>query len=274
MRFEAPARSAVDADVFRHPLFQCLTPAQLALCLAPDWPGIDEMNALWRPPQNRNGMNYRFVLQEALADGRHYESRIDELGLISTRAENWHDLFNAFIWQNMPRIKMALNAGQVEDIEAYGTRQRTRRQSAMTHFDEAGAVLRLDDPAMQAAWDEHDWPAFFARWPQAEADSSLQLWPFGHALLEHALNPDIALVAKALVLKSRDAWSTEAMDRFISGRIRDGQCLQDPQELRPIPLTGIPGWHPEWRSPDFFTRIPCFRPKRAGKHYPMPMTPR
>ena len=65
--------------------------------------------------------------------------------------------------------------------------------------------------------------------------------------------------------------SVPADDAVLAQAIDARRCLNDPQELRPIPLSGIPGWHPEHGRADFFERLPCFRPKRAGKTYPEPL---
>ena len=269
MRYIAPERGTVPAGVFRHPAFADLEPELLALCEQPDWPAVERLNTLW--PARPDAVPRRFVDQATLDDGLHYEMRIAGSGVIATRRDNWHDLFNAMVWLRNPDIKAALNRRQVEDIRRVGTRQRTRAQSALTHFDEAGAVLRLADDAMLSFWDAHDWPAFFGAWDAACRDGNVQLWLFGHSIHEHALNPAIALVAKALVIDSPLPLNGHEMDTAIAQAIAAKCCLNDPQELRPIPLAGIPGWHPEHGSVDFFTRVPSFRPKRAGKSYPQPL---
>jgi hypothetical protein len=271
MRYLAPSRPELSPGIFQQTLFASLSSAQLALCRGLQWPELADLNPGWTPPLNRHGRAFEFIAQHKLTDALHYECRIEAHGQIATRTENWHDLFNAFIWQNWPAVKQALNAAQVEDIGVVGAKLRTRRQSAMTHFDEAGAIVRLHDAEMLAAWDEHDWPAFFKAWPVAEARGAVQLWPFGHSLYEHALNTDIALVAKAVVFDSPQAWTRAHVDALIADCIHSRHCLRDPQELRPIPLSGIPGWHRDWQSPDFFTRLGCFRPKRAGKVYSAPL---
>jgi hypothetical protein len=111
----------------------------------------------------------------------------------------------------------------------------------------------------------------FARWPVAVAENRLQLWLFGHSIYEHALNPAIALVAKALVIQHAKALTDAEMQKHMANLIRAQQCLRDPQELRPIPLSGIPLWHSDYQHVDFFQRVPCFQPKRAGKIYPEPL---
>lgn len=271
MRFTAPERADLDPAVFTHPVFDTLAHAHLALCRQPDWPEVDSLNAFWPASENRGGTPYRFAAQETLADGLHYEQRIFEQGLIATRSRNWHDLFNAFIWLRYPRIKAALNVRQCQDIAEVGAKQRTRSQCALTHFDEAGAVIRLSDERLLAHWDEHDWPALFAGLNHALAGGEAQIWLFGHSIYEHALNPDIALIAKAQVFIGGAKADDGSMDAWLAGRIIGRQCFADPQELRPIPLSGLAHWHAGYGQEDFYRSVPCFRPKRAGKNYPAPL---
>ena len=273
MRYRAPARAEVPPAVFAHPAFAGLSAAQRGLCRQAQWPDAETLNALWPAPVSDAGARLRFTAQETLADGLHYERRIHDHGLIATRIGNWHDLFNAFVWMRFPALKAALNRRQVEDLARVGAVRRTRAQSAMTHFDEAGAVVRLDDDGLLAAWDAHDWPALFRGWQAAADRGALQCWLFGHAVMEHALTPSIALVAKALVIAHPAPMDDARMASLLAARLRAGACLNDPQELRPIPLSGAPGWHPEQTHADFFERLPCFRPKREGRLYPAPIRP-
>jgi hypothetical protein len=267
MRFIAPARTELDAAIFQHPVFLHLSNTHLQLCQTQHWPEVQGLNSLWQARTSA----YQFVAQETLSDALHYEQRIAEQGAIATRSENWHDLFNAFIWLRFPAIKAALNARQCQDIARVGVKQRTRSQCALTHFDEAGAVIRLSDSALLAHWNAHDWPAFFAAWQPAYEAGTAQLWLFGHSIFEHALNPDIALVAKALVFIQRETMSDAEMDSALANGIINQQYLMDPQELRPIPLSGIAHWHAKYGCTDFYQLVPCFRPKRPGKLYPEPM---
>lgn len=271
MRYHAPERGLIDASVFDHPVFAMFDADQQHIVRSAYWPEMAELNALWRAPRLADGQCLRFVDQNSLQDNRHYEQRIAETGAIATRPRNWHDLFNAFIWMHYPAIKQALNARQVADIARVGPKQRTRGQCALTQFDEAGVVLRLHEADLQLAWDAHDWPYLFRNWAEAERRGALQVWLFGHSLFEHALTPTIALVAKALVIDAEQALDDLGMASLIAEGIAGNALLNDPQQLRPLPLTGIPGWHPEHADADFFTRVPCFRPKRDGRHYPPPL---
>ena len=272
MRYIAPDRSELQASVFQQPVFQTLTPQHMTLCAQSDWPIVDVLNNHWLAPINKQGRLIQFVAQDILVDNLHYEQRIFNQGIVATRSNNWHDLFNAMIWMRYPKIKLALNARQVEDLNATGNKQRTRSQCAMTHFDEAGAIIRLSDAIMLSAWNEHDWVTFFTHWPRVMQEGGIQLWLFGHSIYEHGLNPAIALVAKALVLDSVECLSDSFIDEFLANRISHQHCLIDPQELRPIPLSGIPYWHKLYGQLDFFQRVPCFQPKRPGKMYPKPLS--
>ncbi|QEE25201.1 DUF3025 domain-containing protein [Rhodanobacter glycinis] len=279
MRYVAPAREAVDPQVFgRMPLAAWREYAELTD--GRDWPSIDALNAA-RPA----GMRERFVTQtrDLLADSLHYEQRIAERGGIATRENNWHDLFNALAWLRHPALKRALNVRQVAEIAHMGPKQRSRAQYALTHFDEAGVVVTLRAPELLPLWDTHDWHGLFWRKRAAWLDGSIQVELFGHALLEHALTPGKLLVGKALVIaipSSQRKLGSSVCDSAIcciesidtcAQAIREGQTLCDPLELRPLPLAGVPGWHAGDVDEAFFHKTACFQPARAGRCYPAAM---
>lgn len=260
MRFVAPARAAVEAAVFaRPPLSQW---AEFADLLRGPWPDVSALNA-----RIRDAGTPRFVAQThaLLADGEHYEQRICARGAIATREGNWHDLLNALIWLRFPQLKRALNARQVAEIAAVGPKLRTRAQCALTHFDEAGVIVLLRDPELLNLWNAHDWHGLFWRARNAWSDGRIEAVVFGHALLEHALRPGQLLVGKCLVASNEN---TENALAAIAEAIRAGQLLNDPQELRPLPLSGIPGWHPQNAMESFYRSAACFQPLRAGRVYP------
>jgi hypothetical protein len=223
----------------------------------------------------------RFVAQTAslLADGLHYEERIARHGAIATREGSTHDRFNALIWLGHAALKRAMNARQVADIARVGPKQRTRGQCALTHFDEAGAIVWIDAAGPLAAWDAHDWRGFFLD-ARAAWGTSIAVTLIGHALFDHALAHGEYPVAKALAIRvpgadiarlSRDALidAWPEAERRVADGIAEGRLLADPQELRPLPLAGI--WNARSSSPDFFATAPCFRPLRAGRRYPAPL---
>ncbi|KAF1006438.1 MAG: hypothetical protein GAK28_02456 [Luteibacter sp.] len=261
MRYVAPTREALDRSVLASPLLAHWD--EFATFVeGGEWPDIETLNALWPP-----GGGMRFIAQDAdlLADGQHYEERIARQGAIATRPANWHDLFNAFVWLRYGAIKRALNARQVAEIALMGPRERSRPQCALTHFDEAGMIVSLRDPAMLQAWDRHDWHGLFRTHRDAWLSGEASVEVFGHALLEHALTPDKLLVGKALVVMGGDAV------RVCADAIASGAVLNDPQELRPLPVSGVPGWHPDTDEDAFYATAPCFQPVREGRVYPLPL---
>lgn len=262
-RFLAPARRGLDARVFDHPIFFACT-AWRDLLTATDWPTIETLDARL---QGDAGVRFASQDEALLRDGLHYESRIHAERTVATRSDNWHDLFNALIWALYAPIKRALNTRQVAEIAMHGPRQRSRAQCALTHFDEAGAVVWAAEPALLEPWDAHDWRGFFGQ-RDAFASGALRVHIFGHALLEHALIPDRLPTAKCLALCGGDpqAWQTR-----LAEAITAAQLLTDPQELRPLPLAGIPGWASGQDAPGFFDGE-CFRPLRPGRRYPPPAT--
>ena len=266
-RYIAPPRDALNTQVFqRLPLSAWHEHA--ALLEGRDWPGIDALNAA-RPADMREC----FVEQThgLLADGLHYEQRIAERCVVATRERNWHDLFNALIWLRYPELKRALNARQMAEIAHMGPKQRSRAQYALTHFDEAGVVVALRDPSLLPLWDAHDWHGLFWRERSAWLDGRIHVEVFGHALLEHALTPGQLLVGKALVVAGSGVSSGAAVEACAQA-IREAAMLCDPLELRPLPLAGVPSWHPDNGCEGFICEAACFQPMRAGRRYPAPCT--
>jgi hypothetical protein len=262
MRYVAPARDTLERSVLVSPPLSHWHEFS-ALIDGPEWPTIDALNALLP-----HASDVRFVGQDLalLADGLHYEERIARHGAIATRPENWHDLFNAFVWLRHGELKRALNARQMAEIALMGPRERSRAQCALTHFDEAGMVVSLQDRAMLDAWDVHDWHTLFWTYRDAWQDGRARVDVFGHALLEHALTPDKLLVGKALVVMG-EGDANAVCARAIAG----GIVLNDPQELRPLPVSGVPGWHAGTSDESFYSIAPCFQPLRAGRTYPAPL---
>lgn len=271
MRFVAPARGTIDPALFRRPPLSQWH--EFGVLDTAAWPTLAALNELAKnSPIGAATRMPRFVAQTSglIGDGLHYEQRIAERGQIATREHNWHDLLNALVWLRFPALKAALNARQVGEIVQVGTKQRSRAQCALTHFDEAGVIVLLRDPDLLGLWDAHDWHGLFWSERSAWHDGRIQVLVFGHALLEHALRPDQLLVGKAiaLVIAGQNAKVEDAAVRFLADAIRHGKLLNDPQELRPLPLSGIPAWHADNAAEIFYQAAPCFRPLRRGRSYP------
>lgn len=267
MRYVAPAREAVDPTVFTlAPLSDWRNYAEWLQ--GSRWPSIEELNARW--PAH---ISERFVAQtrELLEDGLHYEERIATNGLIATREANWHDLFNAMIWLRHPQLKRALNRQQMAEIAQVGRRERSRPQCAQTHFDEAGVIVVVKDPALIELWDRHDWYELFWRRREAWANGEIAVEVFGHALLEHALTSGKLLVGKALAVVAGQGVDSAQAVACCTDAIAEGRWLRDPLELRPLPLSGIPGWHADNEEESFHRHAACYQPLREGRRYPPPI---
>ncbi|GAB3054875.1 DUF3025 domain-containing protein [Stenotrophomonas tumulicola] len=266
-RFIAPSREAVDRACFSQPLFSGLR-AFHELMTAADWPSVGALDARLVLP----GKHLVMQDEALLADGLHYERRIAERGQIATRARNWHDLFNALVWARYPSLKLALNARQCLHIAAMGVGARNRAQAALTQFDEAGVIVRVRDASLLPAWDCHDWERLFAQGAGQWRDGDIAVVAVvGHALMEQALLPGRLLVGKCVVVQGEeDAACIAGTTRAIG----EGRVLEDPLQLRPLPLAGIPGWHGGQDSA-FYRQSDYFRPLREGRIYPPPlgMTP-
>ncbi|MEZ5456211.1 MAG: DUF3025 domain-containing protein [Lysobacteraceae bacterium] len=270
-RFIAPDRRDVPEAVFQHPAFAPYA-AQADFLCGGEWPSVAMLNARAQGLRHAHTQGLmRFVRQdsELLADGMHYEDRIYAHSEIPTRAMNWHDLLNAVIWLRWSRMKSALNRRQVDDIVKVGPRQRTRAQCALTHFDEAGVAVRISDDIALAHWDAHEWPLLARRLRTHPTGCGVIV--FGHAVLEHALDPSRLLVGKALLVRAEDSLASDEWMASIAERIACGDALNDPLELRPLPLAVLPGWHAQSTEDAFLHTAPCFQPLRQGRHYPPPL---
>ncbi|MFI8719619.1 DUF3025 domain-containing protein [Stenotrophomonas sp. NPDC077464] len=252
----------MDRTCFAHPLFAAFAEYQ-DLMAAADWPTLSALN-------RQLALSGKQLVEQddaLLADGLHYEQRIAR-GQIATRPCNWHDLFNALAWARYPSVKAALNARQCQDIQGNPPGHRTRAQAALTQFDETGVIVRVRHASLLRAWDHHDWQALFVdsavQWRSGDIAVSAV---FGHALMEQALLPSRLLVGKCVVVQGDD--DAQVVEQ-VAQAIARADVLNDPLELRPLPLMGIPGWHAA-QDAGFYQRVDYFRPLREGRQYPAPL---
>lgn len=237
------------------------------------WPVLDDLNALARGITTSRGQALRFVRARAPGDRddrKHYELHIAESGEVETRPENWHDLFNAMAWIAYPRTKSRINAQHVAIFEERGeaeARHRSPERDALTLFDEGGVAVASSDPAPFALIEDFRWKELF--WERrAELEAHVRVFAFGHSLHEKALEPHIGMVAKAVFVpvaagfhaREPDAQLAQ-VDAALEAHFADRARFRSPRIMPPIPVMGIPGWHPRTAEAAFYDDRAHFRPR-------------
>ena len=213
------------------------------------------------------GLPVRFVPQSALPEGTAYEAHIGATGCVPTR-DNLHYFFNALVWFTFPKIKKQLNTLQAAQIAQAGVgKSRGPARDAATIFDENAALLAVS-PGGHAVVDalrNHRWHE--ALWERrADWGSTLELWPFGHALMEKLVAPRKAITAHVRIVEVNAEFFSmgfdgrrQALDEAVSAQLaREGL---DSSCFTPLQALGVPGWWPD-QDPDFYADTTVFRPKR------------
>jgi hypothetical protein len=244
----------------------------------PEFPTADDLSALLPAGlRSHGGQPVRLVTASEIPDVA-YEQHIFHTGQVSTRAENWHDLFNALVWSRFPRFKSAMNAMHVAQQNAAQTDRRGRLRDALTLMDESGAIVVSARKALLTAISGHDWRVVFESWfsgqPAPGQSGQLKLFVCGHALLEKFLQPYKAITAKVLLLmvdEATFALSREKqlawLDHNLAGELLTGRLFNSPSDLAPLPLMGIPGWWPLGSQDEaFYADTDVFRPPGASSN--------
>lgn len=236
----------------------------------PELPSCPRLNAMLPADLcSAGGHAIRFVASGELADDN-YEQRIYTTGLVSTRPQSWHDLFNALVWLRYPLIKTALNRLHYQAGAGHKNGERGPVRDALTLFDECGVIVISDRPEVLQALAERRWRDAFL---DAAFDTSVWLSVIGHALLEKYLSPYKAMTAKALLLQVDSEFlalprqlRTAELDRQVAELVSGGVALRNPACLSPLPLAGVPGWWPRQAQNDgqFYLDREVFRQAPAG----------
>lgn len=216
-----------------------------------------------------SGLPIRFTLPPA--GDIAYEAHIHATGQVPTRADDWHDFFNALAWCVWPTSKAACNAQHLREQQARhaaGLPGRGPLRDALTQFDECGIVVVSSDPAIPAHLARHEWEAAFWHRRQRLADTTRFL-VFGHGSWDQLRAPFVGLCAKALYRvvepgwlalpdaerqRDTDAWLADRLTRQPFGKA----------DLFPLPLLGVPGVTSASESPDYYRDTRQFRPLRAA----------
>ena len=208
------------------------------------------------------------LIAEAHVEG--YEAGIAANGGVPTRAEDWHDYFNALVWCRFPQAKATINSGHLAELEKRGASvARGPRRDALTQFDECGVVVSSSDPALLECLRQHAWRELF--WEAREAwHGVIDVTVFGHATLDQLRAPFVGLCGKALLREVPADWfgmsleqrCTE-LDGWIAAQISEPESLAGEKRLRPLPLLGIPGLVPDNAVADYYEDTRQFRPLRS-----------
>ena len=218
---------------------------------------------------NQRGMPIRFR-PSALLPGVAYEQHIFQTGEVSTRANHWHDLFNALVWCRFTRLKSAMNAAHCAQISSRYVPNRGPQRDALTLFDESGVMVVSTSKSFLNALAARDWNEVFLQQTSLWHEKVL-VFVCGHALLEKFLTPYKALTAHALLLHIDDRLAglsreevLQSLDRGLAGALAEGRVLESTGSLSPMPLMGIPGWWPEAeQDASFYADRQVFRPSAA-----------
>lgn len=250
-------------------------------------PGPQQLQSLLPPHAvNQRGLPVRFR-PSALLPGVAYEPHIFQTGEVSTRANHWHDLFNALVWCRFPRLKSALNAahfaqltlhhGDVLHGDLRHGMGRGSQRDALTLFDESGVIVVSSSKGFLEALAARTWNEVFVQ-QKSLWHKEVLVFVCGHALLEKFLAPYKALTAHALLLHIDEGLARlpreevlPSLDRGLAVALAQGRMLGSTGSLSPLPLMGIPGWWPDAeQDAGFYADRQVFRAPLPG-YVPAPV---
>jgi hypothetical protein len=236
------------------------------------WPTHADLSAAADGVTTSRGMPLHFIAPRDHTDRerRYYELHIAETGEVETRAENWHDLFNALVWIAFPRAKAAINAQHAAILEERGEDEAKRRspeRDALTLFDEGGVIVASGSAGLSQLITAFEWKDLF--WHRrAEVEASMRFFAFGHALYEQALAPYLGMVAKTVFIPAEKSILSPAgeagvapVDALVAAHFADRARFPSPRSMAPMPVLGIPGWHPGTALESFYDDAQHFRSK-------------
>jgi hypothetical protein len=256
----------------RFPIF---APLQAALARLPTarWPDHADLTAAAGGITTARGVPLRFVNPREHTDSEHryYERRIAETGEVETRAENWHDFFNALAWLTYPQAKARINAQHAAMLKERGEEEAKRRspeRDALTLFDEGGVIVASTSPELMRLIVDFEWKQLF--WSRrAELTAKMSFLGFGHAMYEQALEPYIGMVAKTVFVPVSELFfmlpiesQVAQADALLASHFASRARFQSPKMMAPMPVLGVPGWHPDTDRESFYDDPDHFRGKR------------
>jgi len=202
-------------------------------------------------------LNLQFVESATPLSAFDYERGIQESGSIPTRPENVHDFMNALVWLVFPVFKTALNRAHCRALvdNPHEARQRSPLRDALTVLDESGVLVFTEESAFSELLSHRRWQELFVGKRQSLIKDT-QFIVVGHSILEKLLAPYPSITGKCLVV-SGVPQSIALVDQIVSHAVT---TINHPGKLPPMPVAGIPGWHPENHLAHFYDDSTVFRP--------------
>jgi hypothetical protein len=264
-----------DRFATRGPMFEPLAPLTGDFSGSGHWPDLAALNRIAQTHQIRTatGKPIRFVAQgpRPTSFEQQYEPRIYLSGEVQTRAENWHDLFNALVWLQFPRTKAVINQRHFLAAQALveaGHQGRGAQRDAATLFDESGVVVACSTPELAELLLAFKWKELF--WNRREQTArQMRFVLFGHSLYEKALNPYVGMTGKGIVVPVEPAFlalnqaeQCASLDGMLARMLAEPGAVVAPRDLAPVPLLGFPGWVRENADEGYYDNVDYFRPGR------------
>src|SRR4051794_25018537 len=258
-------------------------PLHQALALLPRerWPDHADLTAAARGLSVSSGAPLTFVppRDASETERRIYELHIARTGEVETRACNWHDLFNALVWIAFPQAKARINQQHAAILEAGGEREAAKRgpaRDALTLFDEGGVAVASSSQELLRLLYQFRWKELF--WTRRdELMRHMTFVGFGHAMYEQSLAPFLGMVGKTVFLPVEEGFAALALaermariDAMLAAHFADRSRFASPRMMAPMPLLGVPGWHPGTARGDFYDDPVHFRAARPKSPRPVP----
>lgn len=269
--------------LLRSPLFAPLHPV-ISEINSKGFPALQDFNALLathHPPITvQSGQPLSFVPQECgkLPFERQYEPRCYLGGEVPTRADNWHDLFNALVWLTFPGAKAAINARHYAALLEQGTvddagtgSQRGAVRDVNTLLDESGVIVAYANDGLAGLLRNFKWRELF--WQQrGQVRAGMGFYLFGHGLYEKALQPYVGMTGQGLLLAVESAffgWPLDQrlahLDSLVANHLANPEHCRNTRDLSPVPLLGVPGWAADNDNSAYYDNTAYFRAGRRDK---------
>ena len=194
-----------------------------------------------------------------------YELQAFRDGTVETRANNWHDLFGAYVWLAFPRSKAVLNRRHWQALASADGRRGALRD-ALTQFDECGVVVLCTDMRLWQDIGAHRWREVFAERRQ-EVTQHLRFLVYGHGSYDALRAPFIGLCGKAVCFEVAALPDTlveqVALADGLLAQLFEREDLAK-QRWQPLPLLGLPGATADNENPAYYDDQRQFRPLRQS----------